>query len=64
MIRTAKKLGRLFRMARILARHDAPASVGPTVLRTSVADERDKIDLTLAYIYVPAGSTLTITIGC
>lgn len=41
-----------------------PASVGPTVLRTSVADERDKIDLTLAYIYVPAGSTLTITIGC
>jgi len=41
-----------------------PAGVGPTVLRTSVADERDKIDLTTVYVYVPGGSTLTITIGC
>lgn len=41
-----------------------PASVSPTILRCTVADVTDRFDLTLVYVFVPNGSTLTITIGC
>ena len=41
-----------------------PASVQPLVLRTTVADVTDQFSLALHYVYVPNGTTLSVSIGC
>jgi hypothetical protein len=41
-----------------------PNSVAPTILRSTVADITDKFNLTEAFVFVPAGVTLSVMIGC